>query len=273
MSAGKIKRVAIGGFGAIGRIVAKSLDEGLPNLALSAVSGRNVERIQRDLDTNFRKPAPVLPLSELAAEADIVVECAPAELLKEVGEPVLKAGKTLIVVSVGAILDFPHLVELAADNGARILVPSGAILGLDALQAAAVGSITSVRMVTRKPVKGLVGAPYLEKTGISISDIQEPVKLFEGAAIDAIHGFPANLNVAIAVSLAGIGPDRTKLEVWADPSVKYNTHTIEVISDSANLTMKIENTPSEENPKTGRITPLSIISTLKKLTAPMVIGA
>jgi aspartate dehydrogenase len=184
---------------------------------------------------------------------------------------VLRAGKKLMVLSVGALLPRPELVELAREHGGQIIVPTGALLGLDAVCAAAEGQIHSVQMTTRKPPKGLAGAPYLLENRIQIDDIKEPLRIFSGTARDAAKGFPANLNVAVALSLAGIGPDRTRLDIWADPSVTRNTHRIQVQSDSASIDMTIENIPSE-NPKTGRITPLSVIAALRKMQAPLRVG-
>jgi aspartate dehydrogenase len=126
-------------------------------------------------------------------------------------------------------------------------------------------------MVTRKPIQGLAGAPYIVENNIDIEQIAEPLKIFDGTAREAAKGFPANLNVAVALSLAGIGPDRTKLEIWADPTLTRNTHRIEVESNSARFSMSIENIPSE-NPKTGLITALSVIAYLRKLRAPLRIG-
>jgi len=128
-----------------------------------------------------------------------------------------------------------------------------------------------VRMVTRKPVRGLAGAPYLAEHNIHIEDITAPLRIFEGTPREAAVGFPANLNVAVALSLAGIGPDRTRVEIWADPTVTRNTHRIEVDSDSARFSMSIENIPSE-NPRTGRITALSVIACLRKQRASLRIG-
>jgi len=145
------------------------------------------------------------------------------------------------------------------------------LIGLDAVMAAAVGTIHSVRMITRKPVRGLMGAPYLLEHRIDIEGIREPLKVFAGTAREAARGFPANLNVAVALSLAGIGADRTMVEIWADPSVTRNTHRIEVDSDSARFSMTIENIPSE-NPRTGLITAHSVIACLRKLNAPLRVG-
>lgn len=264
-------RVAIAGLGAVGLEVARALDAGVPGCVLAAVSANDRVKAAGRL-AGLAHPPPVVPIEELEGLADLVIECAPASLLEAIVEPFLRAGKIAVVLSAGAILTRPHLVELARTNGGQIVVPTGALLGLDAVTAAAEGTIHSVRMVTRKPVKGLVGAPYLVENDIRIDDIKEPLKVFSGTPRDAAIGFPANLNVAVALSLAGIGPDRTTLEIWADPALTRNTHRIEVDADSASFSMSIENIPSD-NPKTGRITALSVISYLRKLHAPLRVGS
>jgi aspartate dehydrogenase len=120
-------------------------------------------------------------------------------------------------------------------------------------------------------VKALLGAPYVTEKGIDLERLRESHKIFEGTAREAAKGFPANLNVAAALSLAGLGPDKTTLEIWADPSLNRNMHRIEVEADSASFAMWIANVPSE-NPKTGRITALSVIACLRKMNAPLRIG-
>jgi len=141
------------------------------------------------------------------------------------------------------------------------------------VRAAAEGAIASVTIVTRKPPAGLAGAPLLARRGISLDGLDKPLRVFEGSAREAIAGFPANVNVAVALALAGIGPDHTRAEIWADPGVTRNTHTIIVESDSSNLTMTIENTPDADNPRTGKITALSVLAALRRLTAPLVVGS
>jgi aspartate dehydrogenase len=262
--------VAIGGLGAIGQKVAARLDQGIPGLRLAAVSARNQERASA-LVAGYRSPVPVAGLAKLGELADIVVECAPAEVFEQVAVPALRAGRTLVAVSVGALVALPELWTLAEDCGARIIVPTGALLGLDAVQAAAEGEIHSVKLITRKPPGGLAGAPYLVAHGIDVSNLKAPLKVFEGNARDAVRGFPANVNVAAALGLAGIGPDRTAVEIWADPSIDRNMHTITVEADSAAFTMSIANVPSE-NPKTGKITALSVIAALRKLGSAVQIG-
>lgn len=262
-------RVGIAGFGAIGQAVAQSLDAGLPGLTLAAVAVRDPNAPR---DVAWTQAAPrFTTLDALHEHCDVVVECAPAAVFRSLAEPVLRAGKKLVVLSSGALLRNDDLIGLAREHHGQIIVPSGAILGLDAITAAAEGIIHSVTMITRKPVVGLLGAPYLVDNNIDIANITEPRLIFRGSPREAAVGFPANLNVAVSVSLAGIGPDRTTLEIWADPSLERNVHRVEVVSDSATFSMEIQNIPSA-NPKTGRITAQSVIAALRKLTGPLRVG-
>jgi aspartate dehydrogenase len=263
-------RVAIAGLGAIGRALARRLADGVPGLSLAGVAVRDRSKAEGWL-AEQRITCPILPLAALPDHVDLAVEAAPAAIIEEICRPMLEAGKQVMVLSAGALLPRPDLIALARERGGQIIVPTGALLGLDAVTAAAEGTIRSVRMTTRKPPKGLAGAPYLEANGISVEGLTEPKRVFSGTAREAAAGFPANVNVAAALSLAGIGPDRTTIEIWADPGVTRNCHAIEVDADSAKFTLSIENIPSE-NPKTGRITALSAIAALRKLHAPLRIG-
>ena len=264
-------RVAIGGLGAIGRQVAQRLDAGIDGLILVSVSANHVERAQRYVKT-FNHSIPVLPLAELADTADVVIECAPAAVFGEVAEPAIARGCIFIPSSIGALLNHWHLIEAAQRSGARIIAPSGALLGLDAVRAAAEGTIHRVTMITRKPPTGLAGSPYLLEHNIDVENLTEPVRVFSGSADEGIKGFPANVNVAVALGIAGIGPERTELEIWADPTIDRNTHSIRVEADSARFELKIENIPSEDNPRTGRIVALSVIATLRRLVATLTVG-
>ena len=263
-------RVAIVGLGPIGKGAAEALDKGIDGLTLAAVSAQHPEKHHNWLGRLTTRPA-VLPIERLSEVADIVIECAPAKLLRSIVAPFVSKGKTAIVLSAGALLENEDLIDLARQNGGQIVVPTGALIGLDAVTAAAVGEIHSVKMVTRKPVQGLAGAPFLVDNNIDIDTIKEPLKIFDGTAREAAKGFPANLNVAVALSLAGIGPDRTRLEIWADPALTRNVHRVEVESDSARFSMSIENIPSD-NPKTGRITALSVIALLRKQRTALRVG-
>lgn len=262
-------RIGIAGLGAVGKSVAEKLDAGIPGLILAAIAVRDVDAARARV--KLRSPCVFTDIGGLAPLCDVVVECAPAQLLPSIAAPVLRAGKKVIVLSVGALLRNTDLIDLAAEYGGQIVVPTGALIGLDAVTAAAEGNIHSVKMITRKPVRGLVGAPYLVDNNIAIEDLKAPLLIFSGSPRDAAVGFPANLNVAVALALAGIGADRTTLEIWADPQLERNTHRIEVEADSASFSMEIRNIPSE-NPRTGKITALSVIATLRKMTAPLRIG-
>jgi aspartate dehydrogenase len=265
-------KIALAGLGAIGAAVARRvLNEGIPGIQLVAVAARDQQKARDTLAGMNGAAIPVVEIEDLAGMADLVIECAPAALMDRIAQPVLRSGKKLLVLSAGALLPRPELLELAKKHGGQVIIPTGALLGLDAVCAAAEGQIHSVQMTTRKPPKGLAGAPYLLENRIQIDDVREPLRIFSGTARDAAKGFPANLNVAVALSLAGIGPDRTRLDIWADPTVTRNTHRIQVESDSARMDMTIENIPSE-NPKTGRITALSVIAALRKIYSPLRVG-
>jgi len=263
--------VGIAGLGAIGLPLARALDRGVDGLRLIAVAGRDATKA-RGLVADFRAPPEILPVHALA-RADIVVEAAPASAFEAIAVPALEAGCIFVPSSVGALLPRMFLIELARAHGARIVVPTGALLGLDAVRACAEGNVDRVSIESRKPPLGWVGAPYLVAHGIDVAAITTPTMIFEGNAFDAAAGFPANVNVAAALALAGIGPERTTVRLWADPGVDRNIHTIRVEADAARLTMTVENVPSEGNPRTGKLTPLSVLACLRGLTSVLKIGS
>ncbi len=269
-------KVAIAGFGAIGAAVAEALDRtpedgGILGIEAVAVSARDKAKAEARM-AGFARPLPVRPFTELAALADVVIESLPAVYFTALAQSVLGQGKTLIPLSIGALLPHPELIDLARRTGGTIVVPTGALLGLDAVRACAEGPVERVTLVTRKPPGGLAGAPHLVENDISVEGLTEPKLVFEGTARDGASGFPANVNVAAALSLAGIGADKTTLQIWADPTVTRNTHTVEVEAAAARLTMTIENVPTEENPRTGKITALSVLATLRRMTGPLRVG-
>jgi len=263
-------RVGIAGLGAVGLEVAKRLIAGVPGLKLTAVAVRDAEKARRALP-QVGESILVRKMAELANDCDIVVECLPPTLFREVALSAIDKGRIFMPLSVAQLLENGDLIERARQKGARILVPTGALIGLDAVRAAAEGTIHSVKMVTRKPPAGLEGAPFLRERGISVSGLKEPLKIFDGSAREGARGFPANVNVAAALSLAGIGPDRTQLEIWADPNVTRNTHTISVDADTARFTMTIENIPSE-NPRTGKSVAPSTVAALRALVSELKVG-
>ncbi len=266
-----VLKVGIAGFGTIGRAVAQALVKGMSGLELAAISSGSTEKATAVM-AELGIKVPVVDPSSLASVADVVVECAPTTAFMSIAEPALNAGCSLITVSGAAILENPSIVELAANSDGKIILATGALLGLDAVRAAAEGNIHSVTMVTKKPPTSLLKAKFVIENDISLDNLSEPLLIFKGSAREGALKFPSNVNVAAALGLAGIGPDHTQLEIWADPSRTRNTHFITVDADSARFELKIENVPTLENPGTGKITALSVIAALRSLGAPLRVG-
>ncbi len=299
-------RVGIAGLGNLGAGVARLLLAGLPGLVLAAVAGRDIARVTAALAAlrpaadacaapvgagaasgpalapRNPRPAPlaesaavphtlpadvrIVPLAELPGAVDVVVECLTPDAAPALVEATLAAGRSIVVASVTALLLEPGLQALAKAAGspaARILVPTGAILGLDVIRAAALGRIDHVTVRTRKPPASLGGSAPLEQATC----------LFRGNALDAVRAYPRNVNVAAAVALAGIGGERTQVEIWSDPAVSRNTHEVELDSDTASVRMQVSNLPSPDNPKTSLITAQSIVAALQSLVVPVRVGS
>ena len=266
----KSNSVGIVGCGAIGRGLVKAVESGKLSVRIAGVTSRT-EKTARDFLSTFRNPPPYLSLRELIAAADLIVEAAGGAVVPGLAEEVFAAGKDLMVISAGALLDHPEIMEKSRRTGCRLYMPSGAIAGLDGIKSASVGEIQQVTMTTRKPPNGLEGAPYLVQRGISLAGLTEEKEVFSGSAREACRGFPANVNVSAAVSLAGIGPDRTQIRILAVPGLPRNCHDIEIEGEFGRLHIHIENVPSE-NPKTGKLTVLSIIRSVQEVVDPVRIG-
>jgi len=266
-------KVGVAGLGTIGLHVARALDSGdIPGMQLAGASAGSKEKAKKNVES-FRTPPPIVESESLAKQCDIIVECVPKFAFRDIATHALSHGCTLVTVSGAAILANKDIVDQARKSGTKIILATGALLGLDAIRAAAEGEIHSVTMVTRKPPKSLDGAPFLVENDIDVHSLESATQIFKGTAAEGAIGFPSNVNVAAAVGLAGIGADKTELEIWADPSLQRNTHEITVQADSANFSMRIENVPSEANPGTGKITALSVLAALRAETAALRVGS
>jgi aspartate dehydrogenase len=255
--------VGIVGMGVIGTHVAKAIENGIPGIELAGVSVRTMAKAGA-----YR----VFAVDELIRRSDVIVEAATQGALKDFGPDVLRAGKHLMVLSVGALVDvLDEWSRLAATRGCRILVPSGAIAGLDGMKGAREGAISSVTMETRKPPRGLAGAPYIVERRIDLDAIREETLIFEGAATEAVKAFPANVNVVAALSLAGLGPERTRIKLFAVPGQETNQHRIIIEGEFGRLRIEVETVPSE-NPRTGKLSYLSAIAMLRELGASIQVG-
>ncbi len=263
-------RVGVFGLGTIGRQICLAIETGIPGIALAGGTGRDRATAEAFLASFPSKP-PLLPLEELIQASDLLIESATQAALQELAPQVLGAGKDLMVLSCGGLLGRNDWVELAEKNRCRILVPSGAIAGLDGVKGARVGAITSVTMESRKPPRGWAGAPYIMEKRINLDSITAETLIFEGPATEACKGFPANVNVLAALSLAGIGPELTTIKLFAVPGFARNTHRITVEGEFGRLQIQVENVPSE-NPRTGKLSYLSAIALLRDLGSTLRVG-
>lgn len=222
-------------------------------VALTDIVEAHAEGLLRDYKLN----ASICGLDANAEAADLLVECAEAGVVKDVVEAAIAHRCDCLILSVGGLMDHPELFERARESGIEIRVPTGALCGLDGLRAAREGGLDSVTLTTRKPPKGLEGAPYLVERGIDTGRIVEATVVFEGSAREAVKAFPKNVNVAAALSLAGIGPDRTRVRVVADPEATANAHEIEAEGRFGRLRATTENLPSPRNVKSSYLASLS----------------
>jgi len=255
-------RIGIVGCGTIGTAIAQAITSGRIPATLSGVYSRTASRAA-DLVRSLTTPTAVLSLDKLVAASDLVAEAATGTALAEIVPPCLTQGVDVYVLSVGGLIGHEEWFRDAASRGVRILIASGAIAGLDGIRGAAVGRIDSVTLTTRKPPRGLAGAPYVTARGLDLDALTEETLIFEGTAREACRGFPTNVNVSAAVSFAGIGPDLTRVRIFVVPNGRFNQHRIEVRGECGRLSIEVENVPSATNPRTGV---LSIQSSIAALT-------
>jgi aspartate dehydrogenase len=261
-------RVGLIGFGAIGRRVAELIGAGsIKNAEICAVLVRDPTRHE-----GVSRPL-VGSLEELfAASPDVVVEVAGHEALASYGEQVLRRGLTLVTTSAGVLADDAfrsRLIQVAVESGGRLVLPSGAIAGLDGIESAISTGLERVRHVVRKPPNALFDDPERVREVMAAG---VPVTLFEGPAAEAVRLFPQNVNVVAMVSLAGLGFDRTTALVIADPAVTHNTHEVTAEGVFGRVSVKVENVPSPENPKTGLIVAGSVVRALRRLSDAVNVG-
>jgi aspartate dehydrogenase len=254
-------KIGIVGCGTIGAAISRAIEAGQIPAVLAGLHNRTRARAEA-LAQSLSPSPPVLGLSDLVRASDLVVEAAARESLEQIVPACLREGRDVFVISVGGLLDHQEWFLQAETRGCRILVASGAITGLDGVRAATVGRIESVTMTTRKPPRGLAGAPYVVDHNIDLDALTEETTIFEGTAREACRGFPSNVNVSAALSLAGVGPDKTRVRIIAVPGGAFNQHRIEVKGEFGRLVVEVENVPSATNPRTGLLSIYSSIATL-----------
>lgn len=265
-------KIGIIGCGAIGGEICKAIDGGVVEAELVGISDVDQAKATA-LSQGLTKSAPILSQAALIEASELVVEAVSKAVAPAIIRETLNRARDVMVMSVGGLME--HVEELAAlakRQQRHIYVPTGAIAALDAVKGAAVGAISRVRLTTRKPPGGLEGAPYVVEKGIDLRGLTEATVIFSGTARTAIPAFPANVNVAAALSLAGIGPDKTEVRVVADPGSDKNIHEIEVEGEFGRLLARIENVPSPQNPKTSYMAALSAIALLRRITSRLIVG-
>jgi aspartate dehydrogenase len=258
-------RVGLIGLGSVEQAVVRMLEERAPGeIQVVAAVVRDPAR-HRDCAI----PSLVTTVDELiSAQPEVVIEAGGHRALREYGPAVLRAGCDLLMISVGALADPAverALIAAAASGGSHARVVSGAIGALDALAAAAIGGLTRVTHITCKPASTLLGDGEREP-------ITEAQELFRGTAREAALKFPESVNVAAAVSLSGIGFDRTEVRVVADPTVTRNQHIVEAEGAFGSLRLEIMNIPSDTNPRTARLVAMCVVHTLLQRRSSFLIG-
>jgi aspartate dehydrogenase len=263
------KKVGLIGCGTIGSQLAVAVDsDKIANASLAAlfdISEINLQNLKAKLHSN---PDAYSDFGRfLASGADIIVEAASQDAFRAFGKEILEAGKDLMVMSVGALADRDFLAELlqaTAKKGCRLYVPTGAIAGIDAIRSVR-HLLDSVTLTTTKSPKALAGAPFFETSKIKLDDITKSAVIYEGTAAEAVMAFPANLNVAAVLSLAGIGVDKTKVRIVADPHATTNQHEIAAAGSFGEMKIIVNNVPSPGNPKTSFLAVLSAIECLRSI--------
>ncbi len=271
----KLLKVGIVGCGAIGSSLASYITKEFSQKAqLSGIFDIDMEKAYSLAHNLNNQKLTVLNLESLINKSDLIIEATKPDSVVEIIKKTLALSKDIMILSVGGIVEnYKELFLFAEEKNAHIFIPSGAICGIDGLKAASVGKINKVTLTTKKPAKAFLGNPYVLKRQIRLDNISEETVIFEGNAMTAIRAFPQNINVAVTLSIAGIGPIDTLVRIIASPNVTNNIHEIEIESDCGKITARTENVIHPNNPKTSYLAVLSAAATLKQILEPVKVGS
>ncbi len=269
-------RIGIIGGGVIARLILEEIRQGsLRDSEVVGLLGRSGASRGKPLAGDYGVPFVTGLADLLGRKPEVVVEAASHEAVREHAAPLLAAGISVVVMSGGALVDDAlrdRLERLAVEQRALLCVPSGGIGGLDALKAVCAAGAEEVEIAVTKPPAAWKGIPYVERSGVDLDRLTGPVTLFDGTAREGVPHFPANVNIAAVLSLAGIGFDRTRLKVVADPALRFNTHYINIRGRTGVISIKFESVPSPDNPKTAMLACYSALAALKALASPVRYG-
>ncbi len=265
-------RVGIVGCGAIGSYLAKTVTGRFQAFAtLEVLTDLHPEKAHT-LAGKLKAGVKILNQDSLVRRCDLIIEAASTKAVGPLVRKVLRHGKSILVMSVGGLISNPSLLKKIEFSKGKVFVPSGALAGIDGLLAARMGKIKKVSLVTRKPPAAFTGVVFLKKRKIAVEKIRKETLLFSGPAIRAVKAFPQNINVAAVLSLAGIGPAKTQVKIYAVPFLKKNIHRVEIEGDFGRMIAETENIPAPGNPKTSYLAALSAAAMLEKIFGTPQIG-
>jgi aspartate dehydrogenase len=264
-------KVGILGVGAIGRVIAKALDDGQLDARLVALTDQDRARAEA-LSAELMCHPPVVCTDEMIERCELAVEAASQAALPEFVPEALARGRDMLIMSVGGLLGHEEWFREAGEKNCRIYVPSGAIAGLDGIKSASIGRIEMAQLTSRKPIAALKGSKYVVDRGLDLEGFKEDAVIFEGTAEEAARAFPATSNVAASLRLAVDAAVPVRVRVVAVSHGSENVHEIRVCGEFGKLTMKVENVPSRSNPKTSHLAAFSAVATLKNLTRSLRVG-
>ena len=271
-------KVALIGCGAIGTVLARAIDDRQVRVTELAWLYDSKPERSKVLARKLRsKPRVARSAAEIFADdgVDLIIEAASQAAVKQYSLNALRSGKDLMIMSVGAFGDrklLENVHRIAEEKGRRIYIPSGAILGIDGMKAAELEGIEEATLTTRKPPAAFAQSAYLKKRGISLKGLKRSRAIFEGPARRAVEAFPESVNVAATLSLAGIGLDKTKVRIIADPKLRLNVHEIRVKGKAGEFVTVARNVPFPGVPRTSYLAALSAIRTLRSITENIRIG-
>ena len=269
-------RIGILGGGVIARLFLEHASRGgMGDAKVIALAGRSENSRGKALASEFGVPFVVGADKLIAARPEVVIEAASHEAVREHAEALLSRGVAVIVLSGGALCDEDlraRLERAAAKHRALLYLPSGGIGGLDALKAACAAGVDEVSIAVTKPPAAWKGIAYVERMKIDLDRLAGPVTLFEGTAREGVPHFPANVNIAAVLSLAGVGFDRTRLKVVADPALRFNTHFITIRGKTGTIELRFESVPTPDNPKTAMLACYSALAAFRQFNSPVRYG-
>jgi aspartate dehydrogenase len=274
-----VRRVGIVGCGAIGTALAVALERDYANVARVVALVDRIPARVRALQSRLRGRPKASSLPELIRGCDLVIEAASVDVAAEVARRGLAAHRDVVIMSTGGLLLHATRWRPAARRSrGRLLLPSGALGGLDGLKALAQGRLRRICLTTSKPPASLASAPLIARRGIRLTGLRRPRVIFDGTPRQAIQGFPQNTNVAATLALAVLSgrPQRPappiRIRVVADPRLTRNVHQVDVEGDAGRLSCRMESRPSLENPKTSQVAIQAALATLAQVFEPVRIG-